>query len=64
MNRNKFAGADDIYLTKTKIAVRRVSTTQDRFGNFKMYDNTKYYSKNKKNLNLARKIYGNLRYGR
>ena len=62
--RNKFAGADDIYLTKKSVAVRKIATTQDKYGNYRMYDNTKYYPKTKSNINLARKVVGNIRYGR
>lgn len=35
---NRFAGADDIYLTKNSIAVRNVSTYQDKNGKFHMTD--------------------------
>ena len=53
--RNKFAGADDIYLTDHKVAVRKVSTIYDKFGNYRMYDKTRYYPKTRENLNQAKK---------
>ncbi len=63
--RSKFSsvvyGADDIYLTKNKIAIRKVSTTNFPY---KFQDKTKYYSKSKKNLAIAHKVYGHIRYGR
>ncbi len=63
--RKKFSsavyGADDIYLTKNKIAIRKVYTTQYPY---KLYDKTKYYSKSKKNLAIAHKVYGYIRFGR
>lgn len=62
--RNKFAGADDIYLTKKSVAVRKIATKLDKHGNYRKYDNTKYYPKTKSNINLARKVVGNIRYGR
>ena len=62
--KNKFAGADDIYLTNNKIAVRNVSSWHDKFGKFHMSDKTKYYKKTKSNLDDARKIVGSLRFGR
>ena len=61
---NKFAGADDIYLTKKNIAVRHVSTWYDKNGKFHYSDVTKYYPKTSNNLAKAKKIHGNIRYGR
>ena len=62
--RNKFAGADDIYLTKKNIAVRKISTWYDKKGKFMMNDVTKYYPKTKRHLDLANSIYGYVRKGR
>lgn len=61
---NRFAGADDIYLTKKNIAVRKVSTFYDKNGKFHMTDTTKYYKKTAKNLANAKSIHGYIRYGR
>ena len=61
---NRFAGADDIYLTKNCIAVRNVSTYQDKNGKFHMTNKTKYYKKTAKNLARAKSIHGHIRYGR
>lgn len=61
---NRFAGADDIYLTKNSIAVRKVSTYYDKNGKFHLTDNTKYYKKTAKNLSSAKSIYGYIRNGR
>ena len=60
---NRFIG-DDIYLTDKSIAVRRVSTTQDKHGNYRMYDKTKYYPKTKSNLAEIKRMYGYVRKGR
>ena len=62
--RNKFAGVDDIYLTKNSIAVRHISSWFDRQGRYKMSDKTKYYKKTAKNLKQAHDIHGRIRYGR
>lgn len=61
---NKFAGVDDIYLTKKSIAVRHVSTSYDKNGKFHLSDVTKYYPKTSKNLSQARRIHGYIRSGR
>ena len=62
--KKKFLGADDIYLTQNSIAVRRISSYQDRNGKYHLVDKTKYYKKNQKNLKTASSIYGHIRYGR
>ena len=62
--RNKFAGADDIYLTRKNIAVRKVSTRNLGNGNYRVTDKTIYYPKTRKNLNQANSIFGKLRFGR
>ena len=62
--RNKFAGADDIYLTKNSIAVRRVSTYRTRKGEQVYSDKTKYFKRTKNNLIQASSLYGRLRFGR
>ena len=63
-NLNRFAGVDDIYLTKKNIAVRNVTSFFDKNGGFHMTDKTKYYKKTAKNLARAKSIYGHIRYGR
>lgn len=62
--RNKFAGVDDIYFTKKNIAVRNISTYQDKHGNYRMVDKTRYYPKSSKNLSQARRIHRYIRSGR
>lgn len=62
--RNIFRGADDIYLTKKRIAVRRVATKRDAQGNQVYSDRTVYVPKTAKNLERARSIHGKIRYGR
>ena len=58
---NEISSADDIYLTKTKVAVRKVKS--DRNG--RIYsDTTKYYPKTRKNLSCAGKVFGHIRNGR
>lgn len=57
----KIVGAADVYLTKTKIAVRKVRS--DSRGRIKS-DTTKYYPKTKENLSCVGKKYGRIRYGR
>lgn len=57
----KLGQADDVYLTKTKIAVRQVrSDSRGRISS----DTTKYYPKTKANLSCAGKMLGRIRYGR
>ena len=57
----KLQSADDVYLTKTKIAVRNVRS--DRQGRI-WSDTTKYFPKTKANLSCAGKMFGRIRYGR
>ena len=61
---NRFAGADDVYLTENSIAVRRVSTTKSRSGKAVYKDNTTYVPKTEANLKKAKNIFGYLRFGR
>lgn len=56
---NKFTGADDIYLTPKKIAVRRIKS-----GKNNLIDTTTYYTKNADNVRAAQSIVGHLRKGR
>ena len=60
----KCNGADDIYLTKNSIAVRRISTYVDKRGKYHLEDKTKYYKKTSKNLECAQKKFGFIRNGR
>ena len=62
--RNRFAGADDVYLTQKSIAVRRVSTVKGRNGRARLIDNTTYVPKTEANLRRAKGIFGYLRFGR
>lgn len=57
----KLSNADDVYLTKTKIAVRQVRS--DRNGRI-VSDTTKYFPKTKENLSCTGKMLGRVRYGR
>ena len=57
----KISSADDVYLTKTKIAVRQVRS--DRNGRI-VSDTTKYFPKTRENLSCAGKMLGRVRYGR
>lgn len=58
---NEFSYADDVYLTKTKIAVRKVRS--DSNGHICSVT-TKYFPKTRKNLSCACKILGPIRTGR
>ena len=62
--RSIFAGADDIYLTKKNIAVKRVSSTKDSKGNWRTSTKTVYVPKTVRNLNIAKSIHGYIRKGR
>ena len=55
---NPFESADDIYLTKNKIAVTRTISTSAKRGYTKTTQ-TKYYAKNRKNIGLLKKARGN-----
>ena len=57
----KIQSANDVYLTKTKIAVREVRS--DRKGRI-CSDTTKYFPKTRKNLSCAGKMLGRIRNGR
>ena len=58
---NKFAGADDIYLTRKSICVKSVSSRKNKDGVYTVVEKKKYYPKTKKNLNQAKAIHGYLR---
>ena len=58
---DKLNGADDVYLTRTKIAVRK--TKSDNRGRI-ISDTTKYFPKTKANLSCVGKLMGRIRYGR
>ena len=64
-NRKKvfFFGADDVYLTKKNIAVRRVSTTTSN-GVQVFKDTTRYYPRTKANMTALSRTYGHVRRGR
>lgn len=57
----KLGQANDVYLTKTKIAVRSVRS--DARGRITS-DATNYFPKTKENLSCAGKMLGRIRYGR
>lgn len=57
----KLQTADDVYLTRTKIAVREVRS--DRNGRI-CSDTTKYFPKTSENLSCAGKMLGRIRTGR
>ena len=59
--RNKFNGADDIWLTnKNNIAVKRVSTYVDKKGIYHHHEKTRYYLNTPKNLMQAKKVFGRI----
>lgn len=62
--RNKFAGVDDIYLTRKNIAVCHLTPTIGSYGRTAYCYKTKYYPKTRKNLAVAKRIHGSIRYGR
>ena len=62
--KNIFKGADDVYLTKKSIAVRRVSSSRKADGTFLLQDKTRYYKKNARNMKLLKSTYGRVRFGR
>ena len=62
--KNIFRGADDIYLTKKNIAVRRVSSYTTKKGRFVLKDKTTYIPKTEKNLRRAKAVHGYIRNGR
>ena len=61
---SKFNGAEDVYLTKNKIAIRRTKSTIDKSGNITFTDTTRYVPKTAANLKAAKKAHGKLRHGR
>lgn len=62
--RNIFAGADDIYLTKNYIAVRRLNSRFTRSGRMTSSDKTRYFKRSAKNMQLLKKTQGYVRFGR
>ncbi len=54
---NPFKGADDIYLTKNKIAVTNVTSKRTERG-FELTKKVKYYTKNSSNLKLLKEGQG------
>ena len=64
VSRNKFAGADDVYTTKNKIAIRRIKSTIDKTGNITLTDTTRYIPKTDANLKAARAVHCRIRQGR
>ena len=58
------AGADDIYLTKNSIAVRKVRTVRGKSGITRLEDSTRYFPKTEQNIKNATSIFGRLRIGR
>ena len=64
MAKNKFYGADDIYLTAKNIAITHVKSIKDKQGNWRTLTKTTYVPKTKGNLNEARRVYGYIRKGR
>ena len=59
--KNKFSGADDIWLTRSgNIAVKRIDTYVDKKGIYHHHEKTKYYKGNKQNLSDVKRVYGKL----
>lgn len=56
----KLCSADDVYLTKSKIAVRQVRSDSNRVKS----DKTKYFQKTPKRMFVLAKTIGRVRYGR
>ena len=63
-SRNIFAGADDIYLTKNFIAVRKVNSGLTKSSRLIYSDKTRYYKRSAKNMQLLKKTKGQVRFGR
>ena len=58
-------GATDVYKTKNKIAVRKVSGAIDpRTGKVVLTDKTRYYPDTEKNRAAVKKYFGKIRKGR
>lgn len=55
---NPFTGADDIYLTKNKIAVTTTTNASSKRGHTQI-KKTKYYAQNASNIRLLKKAKGN-----
>lgn len=61
---NPFAGADDVYLTKNKIAVTKTTNTKSKRG-FSKVTKTKYYAQNESNVRALKAAKGDtVRVGR
>lgn len=54
---NPFAGADDIYVTKNKIAVTKTKKAKAARG-FKKTTQTKYYARNRRNVKQLKAVQG------
>ncbi len=63
-NRNMFVGADDVYLTKKFIAVRKINSGFSKSGRMTYSDKTRYYKRTAKNMQLLKKTQGYVRFGR
>ena len=59
--KNKFYGADDIYLTKKSICVTKISSSSKN-GVFTLSEVRRYYPKTFKNLKLASSVHGQIKY--
>lgn len=57
-------GADDVYMTKNGIAVRRTKSKIAADGKIVYVDRTVYYPKTKNNAKIAQRACGKLRKGR
>ena len=59
--KNKFAGCDDIYVTRGgKLAAKKISTYMDKNKVYHKHEKTRYYQCTAKNLALAKKVDPNL----
>lgn len=56
---NPFKGANDVYLTKNKIAVTRMTTKPTKRG-YELTKKVKYYTKNDRNLKQLKSTVGDV----
>ena len=63
-NHNIFAGADDVYLTKNCIALRKINSGFSKSGYMTYSDKTRYYKRTAKNMQLLKQTQGYVRFGR
>lgn len=61
---NIFAGADDVYLTKKFIAVRKINSRFTKSGSMTYSDKTRYFKRSAKNMRLLKNTHGYVRFGR